>query len=148
MRVTYQNPISGFRGKHGGLVYYYHPGLKRRIAREYVMPRLTENNRRLGAVTRRLRSLGIAEGYRDDLRVYLRLQDSHAATEGWCRGIYWLLFNKLMWSPALQRDLDLEFVTREQLAGLPCATVKDAVEAGLLPRVPGYELLKHPIWTD
>ena len=57
------------------------------------------------------------------------------------RGNLWGLFLKLMWAMAKMRGLDLEFLTRETIESenLPCRSVKDAVEAGLLPMVKGYE---------
>ena len=146
MKVSYKNLIRAYRGKHDGLVYYYHPGLQRHLAREYVAPRSSESNRRIAAVARNLRALDISAGYRGDLRLYLRLLDSHADTEGTFRGNYWMLFTRLMWNLADCYCLDLETVTREDLAGLPCATVKDAVEAGLLAQVPGCELLVRPMF--
>lgn len=143
MKVNYKKPIRTYRGKKDGLVYYYHPGLERSLAREYVVPRATENNRKLRAVTQNLQELNPSPGYRDDLKVYIHLLKSHAATEHVFRGHYWNLYLKLMWAMAKVLNLDLEDITREQILTreLPCRTVKSAVEAGLLIPVSGFEML-------
>ena len=45
--------------------------------------------------------------------------------------------------PKVEPYIELEAITREQIEAnnLPCRSVKRAVEAGLLPRVGGYEML-------
>ena len=143
MKVKYKELLRSYRGKMDGLVYYYHPYLRRCIAREYVKPRPTENNRRLGAVSANLRALEPAWEFRQDLKVYRSLLLQHPGTEHYTRGNQWSLFTRLMWSQCRAAGLDPEFITRAQIetVELPCRSVKAAVEAGLLPEVPGYELL-------
>ncbi len=143
MKVSYKHLIKTYRGKKDGLVYYYHPGLKRFIARAYVVPKPTDNNRRFAAVVASLKALQISPGYVQDLKVFQHLLQSHAATEDYSLGTYWTLFTKLMWAQARSANLDLETLTRAEIEALdlPCRTVKTAVEAGLLPEVTGYELL-------
>jgi hypothetical protein len=42
---------------------------------------------------------------------------------------------------AMPVSVDLKTITREQIASqnLPCRTLRDAIEAGLLPMVEGYQ---------
>jgi hypothetical protein len=143
MKVSYKELVRTYRGKKDGIVYYYHPGLECYIAREYVKPKATENNRKTGAIMKNLKALNISEAYRSDLNYYLKLLRSHAKTEHYMRGNQWSMFLKLMWAMAKQRGLDLETLTRDMIESdnLPCRSVKAAVEAGLLPRVNGYELM-------
>lgn len=143
MKVKYKELIRSYRGKMDGLVYYYHPGLRRCIAREYVKPRPTENNRRLAAVSANLRALEPAREYLQDLKVYRALVQQHPDTEHHVRGHQWILFTRLMWAQCRAAGLDPETVTRAQIEALelPCRSVKTAVEAGLLPEVAGYGLL-------
>lgn len=147
MKVSYKELLRTYRGKKGGMVYYYHPGVESYIAREYVKPRATENNRKAGAIMKNLKALNISDEYREDLNVYLKLLRSHTKTRHFMRGNQWSLFLKLMWSLAKIRDIDLEFLTRETIENqdLPCRSVKKAVEAGLLPRVGGYEVLTREL---
>ena len=142
MKVNYKHLIQSYRGKLDGLVYYYHPGLERCLARKHVIPRFTENNRRWRAIGRNLRDLQPSPGFRDDLRVYLYLRGRRPALPVF-NGNLWNLFTTLMWAQARAADLDLETLTRAEIEALelPCRTVKTAVEAGLLPEVTGYELL-------
>jgi hypothetical protein len=143
MKVKYKHLIKSYQGKKDGLVYYYHPGIERCIAREYVVPRATENNLRMKAVAQNLKALNPSQGWREDLKVYLSLLKTHAKTENAFNGHYWSLYTKLMWQMARQMDIDLREITREQIYAqeMPCISVKRAVEAGLLPAVGGYEIL-------
>jgi len=57
-----------------------------------------------------------------------------------------ILFAKLMRDMAKQNpSIDLLTITREYiyLHDLPCISIKKAVDAGLLPRVYGYEAYTH-----
>jgi hypothetical protein len=145
MKVKYKHLIGAYQGRKDGLVYYYNPGLERCIAREYVIPKATEQNRKMGAVTANLKVLQPSEGFMEDLTVYLHLLRSHAATEHSFRGNQWSLYTRLMWAMARLMSKDLEILTREQIYAeeLPCLSVKRAVEAGLLESVSGYELLER-----
>ena len=145
MKVKYRELIRSYRGKHDGLVYYYHPGLERCLARSYVVPKATENNRKLAAVARKIRDLEPSSGYRDDLKVYLQLLKRQPDRGRQLYVNLWSLFTRLIWAQCRSAGLDPELVTREQIVELPCRTVKTAVEAGLLAEVPGYALLTRLI---
>jgi|ADurb_Ile_03_Slu_FD_contig_61_720863_length_984_multi_1_in_0_out_0_2 hypothetical protein len=144
MKAKFKNMLLGYTGTCDGLVYYFNRRLNRVIVRLHVRPRTTENNRRFGRVATNLKRLNLSEGYRQDLKVYVSLFNASMANEGFTLLSWYNAFCKLMWKLAkLYPGLDLEFVTRAQIeAGdLPCRSVKRAVEAGLLPRVGGYEML-------
>ena len=72
MKVSYKQLVRTYRGKKDGIVYYYHPGVECYIARAYVKPRATENNRKSGAIMKNLKALNISDAYREDLVVYLQ----------------------------------------------------------------------------
>jgi hypothetical protein len=89
------------------------------------------------------------QGYKDDLHQYaiwLRRQRAHRYD-----GILvWNnLYSKIMFAmaKAMPETVDLETITRAQIetANLPCRTVKQAVEADLIPRVVNYESLTHQL---
>jgi len=54
-------------------------------------------------------------------------------------------YTKMMWAMARDLGLDLATLTRDEIEpqGLPCRRVKDAVQAGYLPRVKGFETLQE-----
>ncbi|MDD4223046.1 MAG: hypothetical protein PHD87_00470 [Candidatus Cloacimonetes bacterium] len=144
MKARFKNMLLGYTGTCDGLVYYFNRRLNRVIVRLHVKPRTSENNRRFGRIATNLKRLNLSAGFRQDLRIYTDLFNSHTANQDITLQSWYNAFSKLMWNLAkLYPGLDLEFVTRAQIeAGdLPCRSVKRAVEAGLLPPVNGSELL-------
>ena len=144
MKARFKNMLLGYTGTCDGLVYYFNRRLNRVIVRLHVKPRTSENNRRFGRIATNLKRLNLSAGFRQDLRIYTDLFNSHMANQDITLQSWYNTFSKLMWNLAkLYPGLDLEFVTRAQIeAGdLPCRSVKRAVEAGLLPPVNGSELL-------
>lgn len=154
MKTYFKNLIQAYQGKCDGLVYYYNPRLKRFVARQHVIPRASESNRRLAAIARNLKALDLADGYKGDFKVYTGLFNRKSATDRGQFNNWYNAFTKMMWSlaarhaadPALP-DLDLETLTRDEIYGqdLPCVSVKRAVEAGLLEPVTGSELLSRTL---
>ena len=139
MKATLKHMLLAYSGKCDGLVFYYNPRLDRVLVRTLPRVKPTENNRRLGRIARNLKALGLAPGFRLDLIAYTELyrretRDSNSTS-------WYNLFNKLMWALQTRLGIDLESLTRAQIdaAGLPCASVAQAVEAGLLPPVEGWQ---------
>lgn len=145
MKAVLKNMLMAYTGKCDGLVFYYNPRLDKVIAR--MLPEFTpnENNHRMGRIARNLKALNLSEGFRLDLITYTELyrREWHdSACNSWYN-----LFNKLMWAMAKQYHLDLETITREMIEseGLPCINVHNAVEAGLIPPVTGWERMTSAI---
>ena len=135
-----------FCGSCEGMVYYYNKRLGKMIARKWVKPKTTAANRRLGAISRNLKNLQPSEGYIKDLRVYIALYDYSPGERhymSWQNVYLTLLYALAKQNPAV----DLLTITREQITSdnLPCKSVKDAIEAGLLREVNGYENLSQEI---
>ncbi|MBW6514254.1 MAG: hypothetical protein K0B87_05805 [Candidatus Syntrophosphaera sp.] len=147
MKVKVKQGITGFSGKLDGLVYYYHPRLKRTLARHKPkMPALPQNAT-YTTVSRRLKELNPSEAYRYDFKIYaslLRDQDESLLVPSW-----YPLFTRMMW--AMQKKypetVDLRAITREQVLSqdLPCRSVRAAIEDGLLAPVSNWELLDHSL---
>ena len=136
MEVVFKNILKAYSGKCDGLVYYYNSRLDRVLCRRHVIPRQNTHNRRMAAISRNLKALNPAPEFVNDLKIYAALYRD-APLNG--QNVY----IKLMYALARTYDVDLSTLTREQITELelPCATVKQAVEAGLLAPVPGYERL-------
>ena len=136
MEVVFKNILKAYSGKCDGLVYYYNSRLDRVLCRRHVIPPLNKHNRRMAAISRNLKALNPASEFVNDLKIYAALyQDAPLSGQN--------VYIKLMYTLARTYDVDLSTLTREQITEqeLPCATVNQAVEAGLLPPVQGYERL-------
>ena len=144
MKVTC-NPFT-YSGTCDGLVYYYNKRLGTMIARRYVVPQTSSQNRKIGAISRNLKHLELSEGYINDLKVYLALYNYQPREK--CFITWRNVFLTLMFAmERLVPGVDLLTITRAQIYSehLPCICVKDAVEAGLLESVNGYEKLSSQI---
>jgi len=136
MEVVFKNMLKAYSGKCDGLVYYYNSRLGRVLCRKHVIPRQNTHNRRMAAISHNLKALNPSPEFRQDLKLYAALyQDAPLSGQN--------VYIKLMYALARVYGVDLATLTREQITELelPCATVKQAVEAGLLAPVPGYERL-------
>lgn len=147
MKVWFKNMILSYSGKCDGLVYYYNEKLGRMMSRRHVIPRPTENNTRFSSIAANLKALNISEGYKQDLRDYtIRYSTLKQFKTQPCLNWY-SVFTILMWEMSKTLGIDLATITREQIEtqNLPCRTVKQAVEADLIPAVNGYERMMNPM---
>ncbi|HPI25495.1 MAG TPA: hypothetical protein PLO57_03445 [Candidatus Cloacimonadota bacterium] len=136
MEVVFKNMLKAYSGKCDGLVYYYNSRLGRVLCRKHVIPRQNTHNRRMAAISRNLKALNPSPEFRQDLKLYAALyQDAPLSGQN--------VYIKLMYALARVYGVDLATLTREQIGDqeLPCATVKQAVDAGLLAPVQGYDRL-------
>lgn len=143
MKVELKYNQRAYSGKLNDLIYYYHPGLKKMLARKRPTQRqYTTANAHFGAVSRNLKGLIQNPDYITDLRIYSELLKE---AELISRGSNWYqLFTKLMWKmEELFPELDISSLSRQDILdqSLPCRSVKTAVESGLVERVEGWERL-------
>ncbi len=129
-----------YSGTCDGLVYYYNKRLDSMIARRYVYPRHSSQNRTIGAISKNLAALNVSAGFKDDLDNYVAL---FYFAGGQKKLLHWRnAFLTIMFAMAKKLpSVNLLTLTRAQIfdEDLPCKTVKDAIEAGLLEPVSGYE---------
>lgn len=143
MKVSFQYGLAGYTGKAQNLVYYYDKTAGRVFSRRYVYPTLTEENRRVGKITTNIYSLSPSEGYKENLRVYALFYNVLRSTEkplrSWSNAYLRLMFRLAEAYP----EIDLKTLTRDEIYAndLPCISVKRAVQAGLIPKVQGWERL-------
>ncbi|HOH47544.1 MAG TPA: hypothetical protein PLX59_06845 [Candidatus Cloacimonadota bacterium] len=140
MKAVFKNMLMGYSGSCDGIIYYYSPKHRVIIARRRSTRRSSSQDR-LAAVARQLRALQISEAYKEDLRRYAaqyKLERNDYSLNTWTN-----VMNKLFWALAREYSLDLRYLSREDIfrEDYPVKTVKEAVEAGLLPRVKGFEAL-------
>jgi len=138
MKVFYKNLIKAYTGKCDGLVYYYDPELERILCRRYVKPKATPQNARLAATMKNLKNLNLSEEYITDLKFYAAMARKPGSRLNWQ-----IVFTKLM--NALQRTMgvDISTITKGAIyeQNLPCKSVKNAIEAGLLQPILDYQRL-------
>ncbi len=148
MKVSFQYGLAGYTGKVDGLVFCFNKELGRVYARKNTYPRLTSENERIGSITSALFALKPSEAFINDLLPYRirynALRENHGQpTRSWSA-----LYLKMMYNMAKMDDsIDLRTITREEIYSrdLPCISIKKAVDAGLLPKVYGYEAYTHQL---
>ena len=147
MKATVRQGIKGFSGKLDGAVYYYHPRLQRTLMRRAPKMPIQPQNIEYGDISRQIKAIQPSEGYRNDFRMYLnelRERDDSVRLPSW-----YSLYVKMLWAMQAKypQQVNLKTITKAQIREqeLPCRSVKCAVEAGLLPEVPGYQYLNREI---
>lgn len=143
MKATRANLLGEFTGKLDGLIYYRSRiSGKLYVRRQWICkdhpayPAFTNANRAIFA-------LNPANAYIQNLKDYLRQynmlpQNDNKPVHAWTN-----IYTKLMF--AMQKSMpetaELSTITRVKIQenNLPCRNLKEAIEAGLLPRVNRYE---------
>ena len=148
MKTTYKYGIHGYRGKLDGLVLYYDRLSDETFARRYVYPRLTDENERIGSISRQIFALAPSEAYQSDLKLYRTMYNALPGTTSPLRS--WAsLYTLLMYRLAnAMPQINLRTITREEVYenDYPCISIKKAVQSELLPEVPGWENLDKELW--
>jgi len=147
MKVIFKHMVNGYVGLADDIIFYYHPRLKRVLARSKPAWKMTAHNLIFGQTSRNLMSIKPSLDYINDLKTYCE-RTWNVPEFGGVMPMWNNLYMKLMY--ALRNifpDIDLRTLTRTDIYAynLPCLSVKRAVEAGLLPEVRDYESLDHII---
>ncbi len=147
MKATVKEGIKGFSGKLDGAIYYYHPRLQRTLMRRAPKMPVTDKNREYGNIAKQIKAINPSAAYKDDFKNYLnrlREKDDTVRLPSW-----YSLYVKMLWAMQAKypESVDLKTITREQIVAqnLPCISVKAAVEAELLPGIPGYQYMESHI---
>jgi hypothetical protein len=141
MKVRFKNMILGYTGTADDSVFYYSPKMNRYIVRRRPKFKESAHHRNFAAIQRQISALNPSEEYRKDMRDYLNFYNRLESTREHPILNWFALFVKLMWGIHIREGVDLRTITREIAEELPCRSVSDAVAAGYLPKVPGYESL-------
>ena len=127
-----------------GIVYCSHNGGELITARRYVYPKLSEQNSKTGSITANLMRLNPSEGYKQDLREYIRLYNATPAGEEKPIRAWNNLYLRIMYAMAkADPTIDLRTLTREDIytRDLPCISINRAVKEGLIVKVKKWEFL-------
>jgi hypothetical protein len=143
MKVHMKRNLAGYTGTSDEAIYYYNPKLKMTLMRPYVYPKLNHNNERITSVMANLKLINPSQGYRQNLTDYIYVYNQsreygNKPLAAWNNA--WL---KIMYAmqKAMPGQVDLRTLTRQQIVDedLPCKTLRDAIDFGLLPSLPDYE---------
>jgi hypothetical protein len=143
MKATRANLLGEFTGQLDGLIYYrLKPGGRIYVRRQFTFQDHPAHNK-FRQAQKALSDIQPSAGFKQNLKDYL-LQYNQLPQNKDSRVSAWNnLYLKLMFTmqKLLPGQVDLATITRQQIEeqNLPCRSVKDAVEAGLLPMVKGYE---------
>lgn len=143
MKVHYRKGIRGYSGTTEDAVYYYHPKLQVSLVRSYVKPNNEKNTSRHTAIMKNLKLINPSAGFRLNFHDYHLAYNNHRDYQHRPMLSWNNLYIKMMFAmqKALPEQVDLKTITRQQISeqNLPCKTLKDSIEFGLLPPMDGYE---------
>ncbi len=149
MKVKYMRPVDGFVGKLAKMVYYVDKITGAPLARAYVKPTMGENHYSMADRSSNIGKFyhSISQGYLTDLQNYSDRFNIMVLGHGTRVNSNSLLI-KMLYS--LKREVpsvNLVTITPQYAidSGLPITTVRQAVEAGIIPIVPRYEELMNGI---
>jgi hypothetical protein len=147
MKANMKEQIKGFSGKLDGMIYYYHPRLKKTLMRKAPKMPHQQMNEDYTVISRQIKALTPSDAYKYDFKGYLNELKNHDETANYPS--WYAVFTSMLWKMKAKYPdtVDLKTITRDQIEAenLPCRSVKAAVEDGLLKPVPGWELLNKLI---
>jgi hypothetical protein len=139
MKVKFKNLLMGYTGKADDSVIYFSPKLGRYIIRRAPKYVEGEHHRRFSRIQKAIFAIEPSAAFKQDMKDYLLLYNGLKAQRNHPIQSWNMLYSKMMWSMHHIYQVDLSSIKREDLPDLPCQSVAMAVEAGLLPKVKGYE---------
>jgi hypothetical protein len=139
MKVKFKNLLMGYTGKADESVIYFSPKLGKYIIRTRPKPFTGTNQSSFAQVQKRIFALKPASAFIQDIKAYLPKYNALPANRERTILSWNYLYTKLMWNLHHIYKIDLRTLQRSQLASLPCHNLAAAIEAGLLPKVSGYQ---------
>lgn len=148
MKAKLKITLPGFTGNMDDVVIYYNSKLNTYIARRKVIPKFTPDNSIVKEIHAFRRRIKVSEAYLDDCREYIRLFNQKFRKQGRAMSTWPNVYMKIM--RALQAhypEICFKTLTRHDIINqqLPCKTVADAVRAGYLEKVTGFDKLDKDI---
>ncbi|MDD4224000.1 MAG: hypothetical protein PHD87_05380 [Candidatus Cloacimonetes bacterium] len=147
MKATRANLLGEFTGKLDDLIYYRRkPGGKIYVRRQFKFKN-HPGQPGFASAQKAIYALAPSEAYKRDLKDYLILYNQLPGNADNNAQSWTNIYNKLMFAMQKNLQVPLKNISRAQIAqqNLPCRTVKEAIEAGLLPEVRDYERFTNPI---
>lgn len=143
MKVKFKNMLQGYVGKADEMIYYQDRRTGKIYARRSFKFKKHPGQSPFRKAQKQIYALMPSAEFKYNLRDYCLSyndlpQNQEKPLFTWCH-----VYNKMMWAmqKAMPEQVDLKTITRAQITelNLPCRTLKDAIEFGLLPEVAGYK---------
>ncbi|MDZ4181324.1 MAG: hypothetical protein U1B83_00500 [Candidatus Cloacimonadaceae bacterium] len=147
MKVLSKLNLTDLTGSTEGLIYYRNSVNGKVYARKRFTFKNHPGQPRFAAAQKAIYAIQPSKEYRQNLSDYLIGYNKLPENEGKQLMSWANLYNKLMFAMQTLMPIELKDISREQIVEhkLPCISVKDAVENGLLPVVKGFEKYNKPI---
>ena len=149
MKAKFNKWMRSLLGRLDGLVYYNDQVMGEVLVRDFVVPVRSGSNDRLGRNSLNIREFygNCSEAYLRDLSIYavmMNLSNIHTGTK---LNRYTMLTKLLYILKRLHPEVDLSTITPEDVItqGYPIDTLFNAIVAGVLPPVTGFQNLNHEI---
>jgi hypothetical protein len=143
MKVDYKLGMKGYSGHVDGMIYYYDKRSGVTLGRKMFKFKNHPGQPGFRSAQQQIYTIEPAQFYTYNLRDYIAEYNNLPGNELKQMRTWTNVYNKLMFAmqKAMPETVDLATITREQIyeQNLPCKTLKDAIDAGLLPKVKGYE---------
>jgi len=141
MKVNFKHMIQGYTGRADDVIYVLDRQTGNIYTRSYPHREVMPGNTAFAEVMLNLRSLMPSSSYREDMQMYVELYNALPINKYMPVRAWNNLFMKVMYALAKNDPLiNLKTITRQEIydRSLPCISVLNAIEAGLLPVVKGY----------
>ncbi len=151
MKPKFNHSHKGYSGKLDGLVYGMYNGEQMCLAHTFLEPTPTANTQLMKTICLNLAAVynSAQATYIADLKTYSRKFKAKIKKNKQLPPSSKALFIKMLWAwhKVNPTENDLAVVTAEDIIdkNIACKSVKDAVDAGYLPRVDGYQTLTNLI---
>lgn len=146
MKAKLKVMLPGFTGNMDDVVIYYNAKLNKYIARRKVTPKFVPSGQDMSEIFKLAKRIRISDAYKADCEKYINLFNRKNRSKGRSMHVWSNVFLKVMRAQKeIYPDLNYKTLTRQQILdqNLPCRSVAEAVQAGLLEAVPNYEGLEQ-----
>ncbi len=143
MKVRNRKVMEGYSGTLDGMIYYVDRRTGATLARRTFTFKKHPGQPPFRKAQKQIYAINPSDGYKRNLTDYIIAFNKLPENEDRKMSAWTNAYNKIMYGmqKALPGKVDLKTITRAQIysQNLPCRTVKAAVDAGLLPKVRGYQ---------
>ena len=139
MKVKFKNLLMGYTGLADDSVIYFSPKTGKYIIRKRPIITHWEGHNNFAQIQKRIFGLKPSSAFIQDIKAYLPKYNALPAARDKNILSWNYLYSKMMWNMHHIYQIELGTLDRDQLPALPCRTLSSAIEAGLLPKVQGYQ---------
>jgi len=144
MKAKVKMALPGYTGNMDDVSIYYNRHLNKLIARrKNYKPSYVPDQSVMQKAYALARRIGLSDEYKADARAYVRAFNTKNRSSGRSLNSWsnlWLKITRALL--ALDPELDLQDLQRDEVLALPCRSIADSVRAGLLEKVPGWDKLE------